>query len=388
MMLHTILVPLDGSDLAARAVPYASALAGSAGTKLVLMRALPLQGSGRLPDDRDEALADLTMDAAVLKAIGVSAETVVRRIEYFHASDIAESISTVAEEQRAELIVMSTHGRSGLGRWLYGSATDSVLRRTSTPVLLVPPHAERALPTDRPMRLLVTLDGSELAEEAIVAAELLAGTTDAELHLLRVVEPPSYPLYGDGYAYIPYDADIELAEARRYLQVEVDRLQTAGKRVTARAVVGQPSSMVAQVARDAEVDIITMATHGRSGLARLVLGSVATATVQRADVPVLLVRPAAMRHTEKESDVAPGVGAEGGLLSASTDQLATPTVGVQLCVADLELIERGLKTLAFTPGYDYHLAPRVYVLLDRLAAAAKSLETDTHTDAREPATAQ
>src|SRR5688572_20459348 len=155
-MLRTILVPLDGSDLAARAVPYASALAGSAGTKLVLMRALPRQVSGRLPDDRDETLAELTMDAAVLRAIGVSAETVVRCIQHFHASDIGEAISAAAEEQRADLIVMSTHGRSGLGRWLYGSATDSVLRRTSTPVLLVPPHADRPLPNARPIRLLVT----------------------------------------------------------------------------------------------------------------------------------------------------------------------------------------------------------------------------------------
>ena len=92
-MLRTILVPLDGSDLAARAVPYASALAVSAGTKLVLMRALPRQVSGRLPDDRDETLAELTMDAAVLRAIGVSAETVVCCIQHFHASDIGEAIS-------------------------------------------------------------------------------------------------------------------------------------------------------------------------------------------------------------------------------------------------------------------------------------------------------
>jgi nucleotide-binding universal stress UspA family protein len=297
-MLHTILVPLDGSELAAQALPYAAALAGSAGMKLVLMRALPLQESGKPVDDQEETPTDLTLAAAVLKTMGVSAETVVHRIQHGHASDIAEAISTVAAEQYAELIVMSTHGRSGLGRWLYGSATDSLLRRTSTPVLLVPPHAERPLPTDRPIRLLVTLDGSELAEEAIAAAELLAGTTDAEIYLLRVVEPPSYPLYGDGYSYIPYDPDIELAEARRYLQVEVDRLQAAGIRATARAVIGQPSSMVAQIARDEAADIVTMATHGRSGLARLVLGSVATATVQRVDVPVLLVRPAAMHHTE------------------------------------------------------------------------------------------
>lgn len=324
-MIDTILVPLDGSELAARAIPSAAMLARSTAARIVLMHALTHQAPGSALDERAPTVSDLNLDAEALRADGVSVDTVVRPVRPVQATDVARAITVAADEQRAGLIVMSTHGRSGFGRWLYGSVTDSVLHQSPIPVLLIPEHAGQPLPTDRSLRILVPLDGSQFAEEAIGAAELLAGTTDAELLLLRVVEVPSYPLYGEGYAYIPYDPASELAEARRYLQGVIDRLQADGKRVTARAVIGQPSSMVAHIAQDEEVDIVTMATHGRGGLARLVLGSVATATVQRADVPVLLARPAAMRHVDEASHVALGVGGGARMASASTAQLATPT---------------------------------------------------------------
>jgi nucleotide-binding universal stress UspA family protein len=296
---------------------------------------------------------------------------------------VARAITELADERRAELIVMSTHGRSGIGRWLYGSVADSVLRQSAIPVLLVPPHAERPLPTDRQLRLLVPLDGSELAEEAIETTERLAGSLNAELLLLSIVEPPPYPLYGDGYTYIPFDQDVELRSSRQYLQSQVDRLQARGIKVSARATTGSPSSIVAQVARDAEVDAVMMATHGRSGLARLVLGSVATAVLQQVNVPVLLVRPTAMRQpVSPPSDVQE---AEAGAAAPSTSS-ATPTVDVGLSMSDLELIERGLKTLAFTPGYDYHQAPRIRALVDRLERAVQHLETDEHADVPKPET--
>jgi nucleotide-binding universal stress UspA family protein len=383
-MLDTILVPLDGSEQAARAVPYATMLARSAGAKVVLMRALSRRAPGNASEEREEIRTELYLDAAVLRADGLSTESVVRRIWPIRATDIAGAISAAVDEQGAGLIVMSTHGRSGLGRWLYGSVTDGVLRQTTTPVLLVPPHADQPLPTDRPLRLLVPLDGSELAQEATLTAEVLAETVDAEIVLLRVVEPPAYPLYGDGYAYIPFDPDAQLAEAKQYIQEEANRLQAAGKRVTVRALVGQPSTMVAQVAHDEDVDIIMMATHGRGGLTRLVLGSVATATLQRAQVPVLLVRPSAVREGDDTSRLAPA--AEDETVSDVPAAPAAPTIDVHLSMADLELLERGIKTLAYTPGYDYRQAPKVHVLLDRLRGAAQRLERAAHSDAPEPAT--
>jgi nucleotide-binding universal stress UspA family protein len=242
--------------------------------------------------------AALNLDAEAIRAVGLRVETIVRRIHPVRADDVARVIAEVADEQQAELIVMSTHVRGGPGRWVYGSVADSVLQRSTTPVLLVSPHVDRPLPTDRRLRVLVPLDGSELAEEAIETADLLGEALDAELTLLQVVELPSYPLH-----YLPYNQDAELGAARRYLQTQVDRLQAQDKRVTARATVGNPSWAVARVARDVEADVVMMATHGRTGLARLVLGSVATATLHQTNVPVLLVRPAVLLHSDRPRSV-------------------------------------------------------------------------------------
>lgn len=399
-MLSTIIVPLDGSDFAARALPHATALARSSGAKLVLVRVLPDHGPGSAVDVMETTRATLRLDAEALRATGLPVDAVVRRARPVHADDVmraitdlgravyaeevARAIADFADEQRGDLIVMSTHGRSGLGRWVYGSVPDSVLRQSTTPVLLVPPPAERPLPTDRPLRLLVALDGSDLAEVAIEVAELVAGSLDAELVLLRVAEPPPYPLYGPEYAYARWDDDAERTSARQYLQAQVDRLQSRGVKVTAQVATGRPASVIAQVARAAEADMVVVATHGRSGLARLVLGSVATSILQQAEAPVLLVRPVALRQADESPDVEPGSKAGSAPSSVATARPA-PTIDVRLSAADLELIERGLKTLAYTPGYDYHLAPTIRALVDRLDGAVQRLETDEHVDVPVPA---
>jgi nucleotide-binding universal stress UspA family protein len=319
-MLSTIVVPLDGSDVAARALPHATALATSSGARLVLTRVLPEYGPGSSVHATEAARAALSLDADALRAAGLPVDVVVHRSRSIlsdnvaraiadlarnvYADEVARAITDLADEQRAELIVLSIHGRSGFGRWLYGSVPDSVLQRSSTPVLLVPPDAERPLPTDRPLRLLVPLDGSELAEQAIEATELLAAGRGVEPVLLRVVDQPPYPLYGPGYAYLPWDEDAERASARQYLRAQVDQLQAQGARATAQQAVGNPAWVIGQVAREAEADIVVMATHGRSGLSRLVLGSVATSVLQQAGTPVLLVRPVARWQADGSPDSA------------------------------------------------------------------------------------
>ena len=360
-MLSTMIVPLDGTDFAARVLTHAAVLARSSASKLVLMRVLPEHGPGSSTDAMEGARAALSLHAEALMAAGLPVDVFVRQARSIHpddmaraiadlarnvyADEVARAITDLADEQRAELLVLSIHGRSEFGKWLYGSVPDSVLQQSSIPVLLVPPHVERPLPTDRPLRLLVTLDGSELAEEAIEAAELLIGTSGAELVLLRVVDQPPYPLYGPGYAYVPWDEDAERASARQYLQAQVDRLQARGVKATAQLAIGNPAGVIGQVARDVEADIVVMATHGRSGLARLVLGSVATSVLQQADRPVLLVRPVAIRQADGSPDVAQRSEASAAMASASTGR-SDPTVEIRLGMSDLELIERGLKTPA------------------------------------------
>ena len=118
--------------------------------------------------------------------------------------------------------------------------------------------------------------------------------------LLRVVEPPVYPLYGDGYAYLPYDEDAELADARQYIQEQVSKLQANGRKAEGKVAVGQPAAVIAATARELHPDIIVMATHGHGGLSRLILGSVATSTLRQTTIPLLLTRPAAMHQDDSD----------------------------------------------------------------------------------------
>ena len=174
------------------------------------------------------------------------------------------------------------------GRVVYGSVADDVLRHAEVPVLLVPPMLDHAWPTDRPLTVLVPLDGSDLAEAALESAGLLAEGLGARLHLLQVVQPPTYPLYGDGYVYIPFDDEAERANARQYLEEQAEKLTGRGIGASIEVAVGAPDIVIARTAAEQQADVIAMATHGRGGLARLVLGSVATGTLRRAHVPLLL----------------------------------------------------------------------------------------------------
>ena len=244
----------------------------------------------------ERAESELSIVAEHLCADGVETEP------HVYYDDPAAAILDAARRLRVDLIAMSTHGRTGLGRWVYGSVADTVLRGAQVPILLAPAGAQLSWPHAGGLRVLVPLDGSELAQEAIGPAQMFAETFGAELLLLRVVEPPSYPLYGDGYAYVPIDAEVEVAEARRYLEEEAGCLRTSGllrgdgRAVEVQTAVGQPAAEIARVAREQHADLIAMATHGRGGLARLVMGSVATGVLQRAGLPILLTRPPAVRQ--------------------------------------------------------------------------------------------
>jgi nucleotide-binding universal stress UspA family protein len=383
VMLQTILVPLDGSPLAERALPYATTLARRSGSRVVLVEAVqahPLPGA-----DPGDAQAELTGraeenlrgTASRLAADGVTAEP------HVYDDDPVHAILDLAERQCADLIVMATHGRGGFGRMLYGSVADQVLRHATIPVLLVPSIVDHAWPTDRPLRLLVPLDGSKLAEESLQSVELLAEAFEARPTLLRVVEPPTYPLYGDGYAYVPFDEDTELADARQYLNDQVGRLCQRGRQAEVSVAVGPPARIIAETARARGADVIVMSTHGHSGLSRLILGSVATSILRQTTVPLLLARPSALRqHDPHYADqTVREYRAGSGTPPVLIDHQAGPAVSVRLSGLDLELIERALKALAYAPGYDYE-----HVLAAR--ALAHRLEESTRADVGEPVAAR
>jgi nucleotide-binding universal stress UspA family protein len=293
-MLKTILVPLDGSSLSEHALPYATRLACGTGARLVLVQAtspapLPGESTRAAPETTaQEAEVKLAVLVNRLRSEGVGAEARVSD------EDAATAIRHATADEGADVIVMSTHGRGGLGRWIYGSVADRMLQTALVPVLLVPAACSARWPADRPLRILVPLDGSSIAEEALDLARALAELGGLELHLLRVVEPlaPIEP-YG-GYV-PPLVDDSALDTARQYLERIATPLRTSGRMVTVRVATGGPAAQISAAARDQQVDLIVLATHGRGGVTRLVMGSVAADVLRQASVPILMARPAAVR---------------------------------------------------------------------------------------------
>jgi nucleotide-binding universal stress UspA family protein len=282
-----ILVPLDGSPLSEHALPFAAHLARAGGLPLALVRAVELF----VPDDEevDESEHPMLAEAqAYLQAVASRLTTTGLQVECLVPyGRPVEQIVAVIRTRDTRCVVMATHGRSGFGRWLYGSVADAVLTHSPAPVALVPADAPAPTTTEGGDRVLITLDGSALGETVLPAAAELAARLGAEIVLLRVVAHR--------------DAE-RLAEANAYLMAVARRLTddptTHGLRVRVRVEVGRaPAAVIARVAEDEHATTMVMATHGRSGVGRMLLGSVATGTLRRASVPLLLIRAGASEPT-------------------------------------------------------------------------------------------
>lgn len=390
-MLQNILLPLDGSPLAETAITYATILARRAGASIVLVQAVQAQTPPGV-DQTDAELEVMGRAQTYLQMIEARLEAEgVRSSAHVYYDEAAHAILDAAERQAADLIVMSTHGRTGIGRMLYGSVADMVLRHASTPVFLVPASATAPASFDEPPNtLLIPLDGSALAEEALPSAELLPLDADTRITLLRVVEPPVYPLYGDGYAYIPYDEDAEVAEARQYIEEMAAKLQANGRKAEGKVAVGQPSMVIAATARELHPDLVVMATHGHGGLSRLILGSVATSTLRQAGLPILLTRPSALQHApdsvmrQERPPVASGPAGQPDAPLAERLGASGDEVQLRISRADLYLIGCGLKALAYAPGYDYGYVLAARALAKRLEAAIPAMSEAELADREEP----
>ena len=289
-MFARILVPLDGSRRSERALPYAASMAKVFGSELALIHdeTVGLRGDD-VPASADTPgrITDLVQ---ALQNMGLGVWKGVVR------GPAAEAILGAADDAHADLIVMSTHGRSGLGRWLYGSVADEVLRHTTLPIVLISAACERHWSIEGPFRLLVPLDGSPFAEAALELAGEVADALHAELMLVRVVEP------ADGFAVLdtsslPAHSQRELDEAQVYLDGISTSPSMAGRTTIGHIAAGDPAAKIAAIARDEDVDLIVMATHGSGGLTRLTMGSVATSVLQRAATPLLLVRSVAAHRS-------------------------------------------------------------------------------------------
>jgi nucleotide-binding universal stress UspA family protein len=300
-MYRTILVPLDGSPLAECAVPYAETVARASGAQIVLLRATvahTLLGTG--PGDEVAAEQEAEEYLAGV-ATRLSDRSGVVTATFYGAP--AEAIIEEIRLREADLVVMATHGRAGLGRLVFGSVAEAVLDRSPVPVLLVRVVQEElpvALVAECP-RLLVPLDGSAVAEEALPVAQELAKAIGGELLLLHAVVPPEQArttAQGSVVAYLDQELAALEAEARGYLRQVSDRLATGQEpsppQIDAR--VGRPADVIAEASREHEVALVVMTTPGRTGLARVLSGSVADEVLRHGSVPLLLVGPAAVHQ--------------------------------------------------------------------------------------------
>ena len=324
-MFRRILVPLDGSALAERVLPIAARLARSSGGSITLLRVVPsplaftsqptessVPMQGDVDSDHAGAVAYLTRITASSELAGVATNTEVFR------STPAEMILSVARSKQMDIIIMCSHGYTGMTRWALGSVAEKVASHAPVPVLvlrkggLVPasPHPD----APRPLRVLVALDGSTRAELGIEPAAYLSAALAAPfqgaLHLMQVVKPANADI---GESNIDEDGENQaiLDRVRRYLSSLVGHL-VEGRMVSAVTDLKLPVSWsvavdpdiasalirVAENGDDAQeagvsggCDIITMTTHGYGGVQRWAMGSITARVLRATRLPLLIVRP-------------------------------------------------------------------------------------------------
>ncbi|MBI2857031.1 MAG: universal stress protein [Chloroflexi bacterium] len=288
-MYSKLLVPVDGSLLAEAALPYAAQLAAGEGCEVTLAYVAPAGGGGceRMHELYLEKLGDLlkAMDGAR------GARTLAVRL----AGEPAEKIVEYADQVHVDLIVMTTHGASGIRRWALGSVADKVVRSTARPVFLVRSKECPTAPHQLgPMkRVVMPLDGSKEAEAVIPFMEEIASAAGMEVVVLQAL-PTGYPsVVALGYEHNKQLLESERAAAGAYLGGIVDRFKQKGVPTRAQVRVDGAAGGILKVVKEEAADLVAMTTHGRSGVSRWVLGSVADRILREGATPLLLVRPPA-----------------------------------------------------------------------------------------------
>jgi nucleotide-binding universal stress UspA family protein len=295
-----IIVPLDGSELAEGALATATQIAHAERTHLVLFSAWEEPGSGTPPaiSMEIEAGARHYFDKYLRSIRERLQQPEIRTI--VRCGDPGDVILEVAEEVGARLIVVASHGRSGIGRWLYGSTTQRLLHESRLPVLVVGPEALAR--SDRPAvkHVMVPLDGSVLSELAIDAGVRLATLFGAKLSLVQAVRwaYETYPYAGQAMYLPALDSDLE-AGALEYIQRRTARI-SSGLEVHGFVVRGFAAQALMDFEEAKDVDLVVMTTHARSGVVRAALGSTAERMVH-GRAPVLLLRPSADAAEETSS---------------------------------------------------------------------------------------
>ncbi len=365
-MINKIIVPLDGSALAEKALPYAASLTNQLKATLVLLRvaeARPLVVefsqapqleagnvvySGNVKPNNSglgvtapeytpaysgnpyqtlTAYTDEQEDEDYLQKIkgtlvGAEAQTPLKT-EQIQTRVVCgrspKELAAIGKEEQGDLVVMTTHGRSGITLLMMGSIATNLIHQTNVPVILIKPTDSKVINEDpQPditQPIVVTLDGSQDSEVILEAASNLALQLGVKLHLLQVVNV-LMPNVGDQF-YVPanYVPELEVTQlqeqATKYLQGLQADLQAKGLDCTISVIVGNPAtamvynsepvSRIAEYAQTVNAQLVAMATHARGRFAQVLLGSMSEKEVRENPLPVMLVKMPAHHHHELEN---------------------------------------------------------------------------------------
>ncbi|HYQ96842.1 MAG TPA: universal stress protein [Candidatus Nitrosocosmicus sp.] len=298
-MFGRMLIPLDGSKTAEDVLPYARRLAADARVAVELLGVVEMAEIAEDIASNQAAYAG----ALVREAVRNSTEYLEKLAQTFHNGKVRcnvqqgrpeDIIIAAASADRATLIAMATHGRSGVTRWLLGSVTEKVLRGTVNPLLVVRAPGNSKTDGEAALRsVIVPLDGSDVAETILSPVAALAKALDLQVLLIRVYGLP-LPTYGGDDYYVPDYLELKdqiRDEAEGYLNSRANLLRAQGVAEVSTVVIeGSAADAIIDLARKTPDNLVALSPHGRSGLQRWVLGSVTEKVVRHSQDPVLIVR--------------------------------------------------------------------------------------------------
>lgn len=323
-MYRCILLPIDGSPPGEHAAGVGLALAKRLGASVVLTHVIEPQRYSELHNYQEALERARTVGRALLEQwerkaqhLRVSCATQLTSTQPENRPGVAEALVEAGVAHGCDLVVMGTHGRTGLPRVLLGSVAERMARLAPTPLLLV--RGDDTKPTLF-KRILVAIDGSAYSELALQHADALAGALKAKLSVVYVVPDLTQLYLSAGRAWMFTDQ----AQLQAQLSREQARLREQGEfilkeaiercehctqahtvlREAGRHLIGE---CIREVAEQEKAELIVMGTHGHTGLRKFLLGSVAEDVAQQARQPILLVRnPAALTHPDEQHLPPPG----------------------------------------------------------------------------------
>ena len=310
-MYKNIMVPTDGSGFDREAILVALRVAERCEAKVRLVRVLPIgayfgttspESAILTPEalraEQDAALGELYALAAECR--GLSSAEITADLEQ---GPIADVLAGYAKRNDVDLIVISSHGRRGIARLSLGSVTDSLIRGTTIPVLVVKPRASYLTPeaSKEFHHIVVPLDGSSLAEQILTRVVPLAKLEQADLTLVHILTPSDGAYENEQDRKVPW-WEKRVAGAQAYLSRRAAAIRAEGVTATIDVVVGEKvGDAITDYARREGADLIAIATHGRGGLKRILRGSVADGVTKSAMSSILVFHP----NAEAEKSLGP-----------------------------------------------------------------------------------